>query len=179
MNSDISQVLFSEEELGSMVSRLAEEINRDYEGKEIILAGLLTGSVVFISDLMRKIKVPCLVDFMSVSSYGRSTVSSGVVNVRMDLSENIEGKDVLIVEDIIDSGNTLCAVLELLMSRNPASLRLASLLSKPDRREKDVQIDYLGAEIEDLFVVGYGLDFGEKYRNLPYIGVLKPEVYCD
>lgn len=177
MNKDIQEVVFSQEELDTMVCRIAEKINADFADKEILLVGLLKGSVVFITDLMRKIKVPCSIDFMSVSSYGKSTKSSGVVNVKMDLSEEIEGKNVLIVEDIIDSGNTLSAVLELLESRKPASLKLVSLLSKPSRREKEVTIDYLGSEIDDLFVVGYGLDFAEKYRNLPYIGVLKPEVY--
>ncbi len=177
MNKDIQEILFSEDELDAMVGRVADKINRDYSGEEILLVGLLKGSVVFITDLMRKINVPCSIDFMLVSSYGRSTVSSGMVNVKMDLNEEIEGKNVLIVEDIIDSGNTLSAVLELLGSRNPKSLKLASLLSKPSRRQKDITIDYLGTEIEDLFVVGYGLDYAEKYRSLPYIGILKPEVY--
>lgn len=177
MNKDIQEVVFSEEQIDAMVSSVAEKINTDYAGKEILLVGLLKGSVVFITDLMRKIKGPCSLDFMLVSSYGKSTKSSGVVNVKMDLSEEISGRNVLIVEDIIDSGNTLSAVLELLGSRNPASLKLVSLLSKPSRREKNVTIDYLGTEIDDLFVVGYGLDYAEKYRNLPYIGILKPEVY--
>lgn len=177
MYEDISEIVFSEIDLYDMVCRIAERINEDFANEEILLVGLLKGSVVFITDLMRKIDVPCKLDFMSVSSYGNSTKSSGVVNVKMDLSEEIEGKNVLIVEDIIDSGNTLSAVLELLKSRNPKSLKLVSLLSKPSRREKDVTIDYLGSEIDDLFVVGYGLDYAEKYRNLPYIGVLKPEVY--
>ncbi len=177
MYEDISEIVFSEIDLYDMVCRIAERINEDFANEEILLVGLLKGSVVFITDLMRKIDVPCKLDFMSVSSYGNSTKSSGVVNVKMELSEEIEGKNVLIVEDIIDSGNTLSAVLELLKSRNPKSLKLVSLLSKPSRREKDVTIDYLGSEIDDLFVVGYGLDYAEKYRNLPYIGVLKPEVY--
>ena len=177
MNKDIQEILFSEDELAAMVSRVAGEINRDYAGKDILLVGLLKGSAVFITDLMRKIDIPCSLDFMLVSSYGRSTKSSGMVNVKKDLDEDIEGRHVLIVEDIIDSGNTLSAVLELLTSRDPASLKLVSLLSKPSRREKEIIIDYLGTEIEDLFVVGYGLDYAEKYRNLPYIGILKPEVY--
>ena len=177
MNKDIQEILFSEEEIELMVNRVAEEINKDYAGKEILLVGLLKGSAVFISDLMRKINVGCSIDFMRVSSYGRSTKSSGMVNVKMDLSEDIKGRHVLIVEDIIDSGNTLAAVLELLSSREPASLKLASLFSKPSRREKEINIDYLGAEIDDLFIVGYGLDYDEKYRHLPYIGILKPEVY--
>ena len=177
MYEDISEIVFSEIDLYDMVCRIAERINEDFANEEILLVGLLKGSVVFITDLMRKIDVPCKLDFMYVSSYGNSTKSSGVVNVKMELSEEIEGKNVLIVEDIIDSGNTLSAVLELLKSRNPKSLKLVSLLSKPSRREKDVTIDYLGSEIDDLFVVGYGLDYAEKYRNLPYIGVLKPEVY--
>ena len=177
MYEDISEIVFTETDLYDMVCRIAERINEDYANEEILLVGLLKGSVVFITDLMRKITLPCSLDFMAVSSYGNSTKSNGVVNVKMDLTQEIEGKNVLIVEDIIDSGNTLYAVLKLLESRNPRSLKLASLLSKPDRREKDIKIDYLGAETDDVFVVGYGLDYAEKYRNLPYIGILKPEVY--
>ena len=177
MLNDISKILFDEKQLNTMVQKLADRINSDYAGKQIILVGLLKGSVVFLSDLMRKIKVPCTVDFMVVSSYGASTVSSGNVKISRDLSSSIEGKNVLIVEDIIDSGNTLSCLLELLKCRNPESLKLCSLLSKPSRREKEVNIDYLGTEIPDEFVVGYGLDYNELYRNLPYLCVLKPEVY--
>lgn len=171
---EIQEVLFDEQAIGRVIEALANEINSDYEGKEIILVGLLKGSVVFMSDLLRKIKVPCEIDFMVVSSYGASTVSSGKVDIIKDLSCEIKNKNVIVVEDIVDSGNTLGCVLELLRERNPSELRLCSFLSKPSRREKNIIIDYLGAEIPDKFVVGYGLDFDEKFRNLPYIAVLNP-----
>lgn len=172
---DVSRVLVSEEEIAAAVDRIAGQINRDYAGREILLVGLLKGSFVFLSDLMRRITVPTKVDFMIVSSYGAATVSSGKVNMKKDISDSIEGKDVLIVEDIIDSGITLSAVLEILKGRQPSSLKLCSLLSKPSRRVKEVNIDYLGMEIPDEFVIGYGLDYDEKYRGLPYIGVINPD----
>ena len=177
MLNDISKIMFDEKQIDDMVEKLADRINSDYKGKQIILVGLLKGSVVFLSDLMRKITVPCNIDFMIVSSYGSSTVSSGNVKISRDLSDSIEGKNVIIVEDIVDSGNTLSCLLELLKCRKPESLRLCSLLSKLSRREKEVYIDYLGTEIPDEFVVGYGLDYNELYRDLPYLCVLKPEVY--
>jgi len=177
MLNDISKIMFDEKQIDDMVEKLADRINSDYKGKQIILVGLLKGSVVFLSDLMRKITVPCNIDFMIASSYGSSTVSSGNVKISRDLSDSIEGKNVIIVEDIVDSGNTLSCLLELLKCRKPESLRLCSLLSKLSRREKEVYIDYLGTEIPDEFVVGYGLDYNELYRNLPYLCVLKPEVY--
>ncbi len=175
MNDAVSKVLISEEEINNTVTRLADEINRDYAGKEIILVGLLKGSFVFMGDLMRKITVPCSVDFMIVSSYGGKTFTSGEVNIKKDIGDDIKGKNVIIVEDIIDSGVTLSAVLDILKKREPASLKLCSFLSKPARRLKEVQIDYLGIEIPDEFVIGYGLDYDEKYRNIPCVGILDPK----
>ncbi len=177
MNRDIQEILISEKRIEEMVTALAEQINEDFKYKEIILVGLLKGSVVFMSDILRKINMPCSIDFMIASSYGSGTMSSGVVKISKDLSVDIENKNVIIIEDIVDSGNTLSSIMELLKNRNPASLKLCSLLSKPSRRVKEVKIDYLGTEIPDEFVVGYGLDYDERYRNLPYIGVLKPEIY--
>ena len=171
LEQDIERVLFSEEELDRRVS------NRDYAGKEPMLISVLRGSFVFMADLIRKIEVPCTVDFMSVSSYGRGTTSSGQVQITKDLSDDIEGKDIIVVEDILDSGNTLSYLLQLLQARKPASMKLCTLLDKPDRRVKEVHVDYTGFTIPDEFVVGYGLDYAEKYRNLPYIGILKPRVY--
>ena len=177
MEKDIESILFSQEQLDKRVSELAEAINRDYEGKNLILISVLRGSFVFMADLVRKIKLPCLVDFMSVSSYGKGSTSSGQVQITKDLSEDISGMDVIVVEDILDSGNTLSYLLSLLEQRRPASIRLCTLLDKPDRRVKPVELHYSGFTIPDAFVVGYGLDYAERYRNLPYIGILKPEVY--
>ena len=177
LEQDIERVLFSEEELDRRVSEIAAEINRDYAGKEPMLISVLRGSFVFMADLIRKIEVPCTVDFMSVSSYGRGTTSSGQVQITKDLSDDIEGKDIIVVEDILDSGNILSYLLQLLQARKPASMKLCTLLDKPDRRVKEVHVDYTGFTIPDEFVVGYGLDYAEKYRNLPYIGILKPRVY--
>ncbi len=175
MMKGVQKILIDEKQIDADVERLAAQINLDYEGKDLLLVGLLKGSFVFLSDLMKKITLPCSVDFMVVSSYGAATVSSGKVNMKKDLSEDIRGKDVLIVEDIIDSGITLNAVMDILKGREPASLKLCSLLSKPSRRVQEVQIDYLGREIPDEFVIGYGLDYNEKYRNLPYIGIIDPD----
>ena len=177
LEQDIERVLFSEEELDRRVSEIAAEINWDYAGKEPMLISVLRGSFVFMADLIRKIEVPCTVDFMSVSSYGRGTTSSGQVKITKDLSDDIEGKDIIVVKDILDSGNTLSYLLQLLQARKPASMKLCTLLDKPDRRVKEVHVDYTGFTIPDEFVVGYGLDYAEKYRNLPYIGILKPRVY--
>lgn len=177
LEQDIERVFFSEEDLKKRVAEIAAEINRDYAGKEPMLISVLRGSFVFMADLIRKIEVPCTVDFMAVSSYGRGTTSSGQVQITKDLSDDIEGKDIIVVEDILDSGNTLSYLLQLLRARKPASMRLCTLLDKPDRRVKEVHVDYTGFTIPDEFVVGYGLDYAEKYRNLPYIGILKPRVY--
>ena len=177
LEQDIKCVLFSEEQLEQRVCELAAQIDRDYAGKEPLLVSVLRGSFVFMADLVRHITLPCTVDFMAVSSYGSGTTSSGQVKIIKDLSEQIEGKDVIVVEDILDSGNTLSYLLKLLEARHPASIRLCTLLDKPERRTKPVAVQYSGFTIPDEFVVGYGLDFAEKYRNLPYIGVLKPCVY--
>ena len=177
LDRDIERVLFSQEELRCRVGEIAREIERDYQGKEPLLVSVLRGSFVFMADLVRSIYLPCTVDFMAVSSYGAGTASSGQVKIVKDLSEHIEGKDVIVVEDILDSGNTLNYLLKILQARHPASIRLCTLLDKPSRRVKPVELHYSGFSIPDYFVVGYGLDFAERYRNLPYIGVLKPCVY--
>ena len=177
MERDIEHILFTKEKLSDCVQRLAEEINRDFEGKAPVVVGILQGSFVFLADLVREIKLPISVEFMSVSSYGSDTRSSGEVNIRLDMSQDISGRDVILVEDILDSGNTLSRLIPKLLERNPASLKVCVLLDKPSRREKEVPVDYRGFSIPDAFVVGYGLDFDQKYRNLPYIGILKPAVY--
>lgn len=159
------------------MAEIAAQIDRDYAGKQPLLVSVLRGSFVFMADLVRRITLPCTVDFMAVSSYGSGTTSSGQVKIVKDLSEQIEGKDVIVVEDILDSGNTLSYLLKLLEARHPASIRLCTLLDKPERRTKPVAVQYSGFTIPDEFVVGYGLDYDEKYRNLPYIGILKPRVY--
>jgi hypoxanthine phosphoribosyltransferase len=177
MERDIERILFSAQELADRTRIMAQEISRDYAGKEPLLISVLRGSFIFMADLVRQITLPCTVDFMAVSSYGKSTVSSGAVQITKDLSEDIVGKDLIIVEDILDSGNTLHYLMKTLTARNPASIRLCTLLDKPDRRKVPVHVDYRGFEIPDEFVVGYGLDYAERYRNLPYIGILKPSVY--
>ena len=177
LEKDIDHILFSEEQLKARVREIAGQIDRDFAGKEPMLISVLRGSFIFMADLMRSITLPCTVDFMAVSSYGAGTASSGQVRIIKDLSEHIEGRDVIVVEDILDSGNTLSYLLQILQARHPASMKLCTLLDKPDRRIKPVHVDYSGFSIPDEFVVGYGLDFAEKYRNLPYIGVLKPCVY--
>ncbi|GBG57254.1 hypoxanthine phosphoribosyltransferase [Sporomusaceae bacterium FL31] len=177
MINDVESVLISEEKLAARIKELGEQITADYAGKEILAIGVLRGAVLFMADLTRAIKVPVAIDFMAVSSYGAGTSSSGVVRILKDLDEDIEGKHVLIVEDIIDSGLTLSYLIENIKSRKPASLKLCTLLNKPERRRAEVHIDYNGFTVPDYFVVGYGLDYAEKYRNLPFIGILKPEVY--
>ena len=177
LNDAIQEVLFTEEELKEKVREIGGQIEKDYAGKEIMLIGVLRGSFIFMSDLARAIDLPCTLDFMSVSSYGKGTKSSGQVQITKDLSEDITGRHVIVIEDILDSGNTLSYLLKMLENRNPASVRLCTLLDKPERRVKPVEVHYRGFEIPDAFVVGYGLDYAEQYRNLPYIGILKPEVY--
>ncbi|MFY9604865.1 MAG: hypoxanthine phosphoribosyltransferase [bacterium] len=177
MLAEIKEILIDQEQLQQRIQELGAEISRDYQGKELHLICVLKGAVLFLADLARNLTVPVSFDFMAVSSYGASTESSGVVRILKDLEESIEGKDVLIVEDIIDSGLTLHYLYQNLHSRKPASLEICTLLDKPDRRRVDVPVKYCGFSIPDRFVVGYGLDFAEKYRNLPYIGVLKNEVY--
>nr|WP_296956017.1 hypoxanthine phosphoribosyltransferase [uncultured Mediterraneibacter sp.] len=167
------RVLVPEEEVDARIRELGEKISKDYEGKQIHLICVLKGGVFFMCELAKRITVPVSMDFMCVGSYGDGTKSSGVVRIAKDLDESIEGKDVLIVEDIIDSGNTLYYLMDVLQRRKPASLRLCTLLDKPDRRVKDVKVDYTGFDIPDEFVVGYGLDYAQKYRNLPYIGIVE------
>ena len=177
LEKDIEKVLYTEEELARRVKELGAQITADYAGKSPLVASVLRGSYVFMADLTRAIDLPISVDFMAVSSYGAGTSSSGQVQILKDLSDRIDGKDLIVVEDILDSGNTLSYLLNILEHRHPASVRLCTLLDKPDRRTKPVDLHYCGFSIPDAFVVGYGLDYAEKYRNLPYIGVLKPEVY--
>lgn len=168
----ISEVLISKEEIHSICQRLGKQISQDYEGKEIVLICVLRGAIVFLADLMREIKVPCEIDFMSVSSY-TGTKSSGDVKIVKDLEDSIEGKHVIVVEDIIDSGLTLSHLLSLLKSRKPASLRLCTCFDKPDRRKTEVEVHYIGKQIPDEFIVGYGLDYNGHYRNLPDICILR------
>ncbi len=178
MINDIDRVLLSEEQLKDIVKRLGAEITKDYQGKKLVLVSVLKGSVIFMADLMREIKIPCSIDFMSVSSYGSGTKTSGVVKIIKDLDTDVvDGSDLLIVEDILDSGVTLEYLMKVLSARNPNSIKICTLLDKPERRKADVFADYAGAQIPDAFVVGYGLDFDEKYRNLPFVGALKPAVY--
>lgn len=167
------KVLISEEEVDARIRELGEKMSKEYEGKQIHLICVLKGGVFFMCELAKRITVPVSMDFMCVGSYGDGTKSSGVVRLAKDLDESIENKEVLIVEDIIDSGNTLYYLMDVLRQRKPASLRLCTLLDKPDRRVKDVHVDWTGFEIPDEFVVGYGLDYAQKYRNLPYIGVVE------
>lgn len=171
--SETVRVLLSEGEVDRRIREMGEKISRDYDGRQVHLICVLKGGVFFTCELAKRISVPVSLDFMSVSSYGNDTKSSGVVKIVKDLDESIENKDVLVVEDIIDSGRTLSYLLENLRRRNPASLKLCTLLDKPERRVTEVEVDYTGFEIPDEFVVGYGLDYSQKYRNLPYIGVIE------
>ena len=177
MRDDIDHILISEADLQKRVAELGAQISADYAGKAPLLVSVLRGSFIFMADLTRHIQPFCQVDFMAVSSYGSGTSSSGQVNIVKDLTDSIEGQDLIVVEDILDSGNTLSYLFQLLEARNPASLRLCTLLDKPSRRTKPITADYVGFTVPDEFVVGYGLDYNELYRNLPYIGVLKPCVY--
>ncbi len=178
MINDIEKVLLSEEQLKEIVERLGKEISNDYKDKKLVLVSVLKGSVIFMADLMRAITIPCTIDFMSVSSYGSGTKTSGVVKIIKDLdAEVINGADLLIVEDILDSGVTLEYLMKVLSVRNPNSIKICTLLDKPERRKAEVYATYSGAQIPDAFVVGYGLDYDEKYRNLPFVGALKPAVY--
>jgi len=170
----VGEVLIDEESLQRRIVELGEEISADYGGRDLLLVGVLKGAVFFLADLMRSLTIPCEIDFMAISSYGASTDSSGVVRILKDLDINIEGRDVLVVEDIIDSGLTLSYLIRNLEARGPASLEICALLTKPERREIDVPVRYTGFEIPNRFVIGYGLDFAERYRNLPYVGVLDP-----
>jgi hypoxanthine phosphoribosyltransferase len=177
MHNDIKRILFTEEQIKTRVGQLAEQISRDYGGGELLTVGILKGAVVFYSDLVRDMSLPVTLDFMVLSSYGASSVSTGVVRIQYDLEQDISGKDVLIVEDIVDSGLTLHYLTKTLASRNPKSLKVACLFDKPSRRKTDFKPDYIGFEVPDVFIVGYGLDYSERYRNLKYIGELKEEIY--
>lgn len=177
MINDVKEVLYSENDLALRVKELAEAIQSDYQDKELLVIGVLKGANIFMGDLIRKIELPIQIDFIAASSYGSSTESSGVVKIIKDLDYSIEGKHVLIIEDIIDSGLTLKYLEENFMSRKPASLEICTLLDKPERRKANIKVKYVGYEIPDEFIVGYGIDYAEKYRNLPYVATLKPEVY--
>ena len=177
MINDVEKVLLSEEQLSQKIAELGEEISKDYQGKEIVAICVLKAEILFIADLAMAGKVPMALDIMAVSSYGNGTSTSGTVRILKDLDNSIEGKHVLVVEDIIDSGVTLKYLLKNLKSRKPASIKLCTLLNKPERRRVEVDIDYCGFTVPDYFLVGYGLDYAEKYRNLPFIGILKPAIY--
>ncbi len=179
MGEDVEQILLSEQEIARRVAEMGAQISLDYAGKELMLVCILKGANIFLADLVRQITLPLSYDFVAVSSYGADTKSSGVVRILKDLDESVESKHVLVIEDIVDTGLTLrlSYLLENLRSRRAASVKICTLLDKPSRRRMDVPVDYFGFNIEDRFVVGYGLDYAGKYRNLPYIGVLKPEIY--
>ena len=177
MHDDVSEVLISHQQIRERTEELGRQITEDYDGKDPLLICILKGGLMFLADLMREVDLPLEIDFIAVSSYGDSTESSGVVRILMDLERNIEGRHVLIVEDIIDTGRTLSYIIENLRTRGPASIKVCTLLDKPARRELEIPIDYVGFTIPDRFVIGYGLDYGEIYRNLPFVGILKPELY--
>lgn len=179
MEKDVSEILITGEQIREKTAELARQITADYEGKNPLLVCILKGGLMFLADLIRQIRLPVEIDFMAVSSYGDATESSGVVRILMDLETNIQGRHVLLVEDIIDTGRTLNYIIQNLRTRGPASLRICALLNKPARRELDIPVEYVGFDIPDRFVVGYGLDYGEIYRNLPFVGVLKPELYSE
>ncbi len=181
MHDDVKEILFTKEQLQSRIAELGQQITRDFADKEepVVLVSVLRGSYIFMADLSRAIDIPVQIDFMSVSSYGAGTKTSGQVEIKKDLSDPIEGVHVIVVEDILDSGTTLSYLLEVLSARHPASISLCTLLDKPERREKPIYAKYVGFTVPNAFIVGYGLDYAEKYRNLPYIGVLKEEIYAD
>jgi len=175
--ADIQSVLLSEEQIAARVAELGAQISHDYEGKDPVLVGVLVGAAIFTADLMRHVTTPCFLDFVAISSYGKESRSSGVVRIIKDLDESVESRHVLILEDIVDTGLTLNYLLESIRNRNVASVKVCSMLDKPSRRLTKVNVDYVGFEVPDEFVVGYGLDFAQRYRNLPYVGILRPEVY--
>lgn len=179
MNRNVERILYSEEDLKAAAQKIGAQITEDYAGKAPLLVGILKGSVVFMADLMREIKLSCDIDFMVAKSYGNAAVSSGNVKIIKDLDTDITGRDIIIIEDILDSARTLYSVRNYLMQKNPASIKICTLLDKKVERAFDLKADYKCFDIENEFVVGYGLDYAEKYRNLPYIGVLKPEIYQD
>ena len=178
MHDDIQTILVTEEQLQAKVAQLGARISQDYAGKDLLLVSILKGAVVFMADLMRAVTIPCSIDFMVVSSYGgTNTETTGLVKIVKDLDADLTGKDVLIVEDVLDTGVTLSNLVPMLKMRNPSSVKICAILDKPARRKTDIAADYRSFEVPDAFVVGYGLDYNEKYRNLPYVGVLKPEIY--
>lgn len=179
LHEDVGEILFTAEQIQEIVQRIGKKISEDYADKDLIMISVLKGSLMFMADLMRSVTIPCSIDFLSVTSYGSGTTTTGEVRILKDLDITLEGKDVLVVEDILDSGMTLSFLLKSLQARNPRSIRLCTLLDKPERRRVDIKADYVGVQVPDKFIVGYGLDYAEKYRNLPYIGVLKPEIYSD
>lgn len=178
MHENIESILLSEEKIHARIAELGKELSREYAGKNPLFVGVLKGVVVFYADMVRAITIPCEFDFMAVSSYS-GTESTGKLNVKKDLGCDITGRHVVILEDILDTGFTLSRTVELLKGRNPASLKICTLLDKPERREAEIEADYVGFTIPNMFVVGYGLDYNERYRNLPYVGVLKPEAYAE
>ena len=177
MHKDIEKILVSEEELKKIVKKLAEQIDKDYSQKELIIVGVLKGSALFMADLIRALENDFKIDFVVVSSYANASESSGRVNLIKDVSQSVKGKDVLIVEDIIDSGNTLNFLVNYFYTKNADSVKIVTLFDKPDRRQVEVPVQYVGKVIPDVFIVGYGLDYAENYRTLPYVGILKPEIY--
>ena len=178
LEKDIDRVFFSGEELQARVREIGAQITRDYEGKDPLFVGILKGSFVFMADLMRSVDLYCDIDFMAVSSYGSGTTTTGAVKINKDLTYSVEGRHIILIEDILDSGVTLSYLRNYIEARKPASVRICTLLDKPARRKADIQPDYVGFECPDAFIVGYGLDYAERYRNLPYIGVLKSEIYA-
>ena len=177
MHNDIKEILFTKQEIDMMVHKIASQINEDFKGEELIAVIILKGSMIFAADLIRCLTVNVKLDFMQASSYGSGTTSSGVINIKKDIDTDIKGKNVLLIEDIINSGNTLNLLKQEMQSRGAKTVKIASLLSKPDRRVVDIEVEYIGTDILDEFVVGYGLDMDEKYRQMDYIGILKPEIY--
>ena len=177
LHPDISEILLSQEQLELRVAQIGADITRDFAGRAPLFVGVLKGCFVFMADLMRHVDLPCAIDFMAVSSYGSGTKTTGAVKIIKDLNQDIEGRDIILVEDILDSGVTLNYLTEYLSVRKPATITIATLMDKPARRKADIYADYSCFEVPDAFVVGYGLDYNENYRNLPYIGILKPEVY--
>ena len=177
INKDIERILFTEKELSAIADNIAGQINTDYKGKELLVVGVLKGSVIFLADIFRRLSLDCRLDFITASSYGSAAESSGRIIIKKDIDADIKGKHLLLCEDILDTGNTLYYLCQNLRERGAESIKICALLDKPSRRQKPVKPDYCGAQVPDAFIVGYGLDYDERYRNLPYIGILKPEIY--